>query len=53
MDLSGAYQAVAKATASEATISFDPFHVAALTLTIFHQLRRAEVKHHPEHKHSR
>ena len=53
MDLSGAYQAGAKATAPEAAISFDPFHVVALAHKALDQVRRAEVKSHPELKHSR
>jgi len=53
MDLSGAYQAGAKAAAPEAAISFDPFHVVALAHKALDQVRRAEVKSHPELKHSR
>ncbi len=53
MDLSGAYQAGAKAAAPEAAISFAPFHVVALAHKALDQVRRAEVKYQPELKHSR
>jgi transposase len=53
MDLSSAYQAGAAAQCPRAKISFDPFHVVALTSRALDQVRRSEVRTAPELKGAR
>ena len=53
MDLSSAFQAGARDSAPQAKVSFDPYHVVALSHRALDQVRRAEVKLEPSLRHSR
>lgn len=53
MDMSAAYQAGARNHFPDAEICFDPFHVVQLFNQAVDEVRRQEVKQHPELKRSR